>query len=192
MASGSSFAITVTSLRSHFSHDWLTLLHWIHSGYKYFRYLNNGTLSKNSFTLLKFFARQMFERQMTIWDDAEVLNKRLTNASWAPLSTVNNFILLEMEVCFQVVNYLKIYFWGGKNNEVDILLIKKIFELYFESTPQNWPGSIQEPVFHWVLRHSGQRLIRLPAPQSSILLSHCMRGWEDFATKFNVTFGLKI
>lgn len=68
--------------------------------------------------------------------------------------------------------------------------------MYFESTPQNWPGSIQEPVFHWVLRHSGQHLIRLPAPQSSILLSHCMRGWENtqkfyFATKFNVTFRLK-
>lgn len=103
MASGSSLAITVTTLRSHFSHDWLTLLHWIHSGYKYFRYLNNGTLRKNSFTLLKFFVRQMFERQLTIWDDAEVLNKRLTNASWAPLSTVNNsFILLKMELCIQL------------------------------------------------------------------------------------------
>lgn len=101
MASGSSLAITETTLRSHFSHDWLTLLHWIHSGT--FRYLNNGTLSKNSFTLLKFFVRQMFERQMTIRDDAEVLNKRLTNASWAPLSTVNNsFILLKMELCIQL------------------------------------------------------------------------------------------
>lgn len=197
MASGSSLAITVTTLRSHFSHDWLTLLHWIHSGYKYFRYLHNGTLSKNSFTLLKFFVRE------NVWKTNDNLGwcwsfkQKVDQCQLSPtfhrqqqLHTVGNGSLRS------VVNYLKIYFWGEKNNEVDILLTKKIFELYFESTPQNWPGSIQEPVFHWVLRHSGRHLIRLPAPQSSILLSHCTRGWEntqkcDFATKFNVTFRFK-
>lgn len=112
MASGSSLAITVTTLRSHFSHDWLTLLHWIHSGYKYFRYLNNGTLQLyTSEVLCKTSVWKTIDNLGWCWSFKQKVDQRQLSPTFhrqQQLHTVENGTL------HSVVNYLKIYFWGKK------------------------------------------------------------------------------